>query len=125
MLDSVCPGLPSQEGCFRTSRELPRQVGRLAGPDKSESQGPQPAERRTRDGAGWRRRRSGGDTDAGGGDRGAGVGGAEHGGDDGGGGAWTRGGSVGAGADSDGRSLLRWTGTTSRAASLACVHEGL
>ena len=32
--------------------------------------------------------------------------------------------AVGAGADSDGRSLLRWTGTTSRAASLTCVHEG-
>ena len=118
MLDTVCPGLTSQEGCFRTSRELPRHVGRLASPDK-------PAERLARDGAGWRRRRSGSDTDdARGGDRGAGLGGAEYGGDDGGGGAWTRGGSVGAGADSDGRSL-RWTGTTSRAASLTCVHEGL
>ena len=55
MLDTVCPGLPSQEGCFRTSRELPRHVGRLASPDKSESHGPQPAERQARDGAGWRR----------------------------------------------------------------------
>ena len=67
---------------FRTTRELPRQVGRLAGPDtgKSESHGLQPAERRARDGAGWRsrRRRSGSDTDdARGGDRGAGLGGAE------------------------------------------------
>ena len=93
MLDTVCPRLPSQEGCFRTSRELPRHVGRLASPDKSESHGPQPAERQARDGAGWRRRRSGSDTDdARGGDRGAGLGGAEYGGDDGGGGAWTRGG---------------------------------
>jgi hypothetical protein len=61
---------------------------------------------------------------AGAGHNGGTGGGAVYGGDAGGGGAWTRDGSVGAGAGSDGRSLQRWTGTTSWAASLTCVHEG-
>ncbi len=38
VLDTICPGLPTQEGWFRTRRELTRQVRRLAGPDRSELQ---------------------------------------------------------------------------------------
>ena len=33
MLNMDCPGLPTQEGCLRTSRELLRSVSRLVSPD--------------------------------------------------------------------------------------------
>ena len=33
MLNMNCPGLPTQEGCLRTSRELLRSVSRLVSPD--------------------------------------------------------------------------------------------
>ena len=33
MLHKDCPGLPTQEGCLRTSRELLRSVSRLVSPD--------------------------------------------------------------------------------------------
>ncbi len=50
---------PTRMGRFRTNRELPRQVRQLAGPDKSELQGPQPAERRSQRGTGFRSSASG------------------------------------------------------------------
>ncbi len=120
----------------RTNRELPRRVRRLASPDQSQPHGPQPAERRRY----WRSAVSAlTDVQWASGARGGGVGrlrrkpterpqrprrkpaerrrrslGLRR------RSRWSR------SSDSDGRSPheCRWAGTSCRAASLACVHEG-